>query len=186
MKRGIGLSVIFILTLWIINPAYAIDATDKITKNIQIGQWQVVEFAGSEQIVYRMSSDSINTPSTNIVFDFVSSEDCLSPTATMIVNFKSYNNTFNSGAGIFAYKLHNQKEAIEVVKSVMSESDTFAFFTFEKLTAKTLLQSKDKGKLAIWIPPSGDGVIKKSGNIYFSLEGFSLAYKEAKRLCENL
>jgi hypothetical protein len=68
----------------------------------------------------------------------------------------------------------------------MSEDDTFAFFIFKKLTAKTLLQSKDKGKLAIWIPPSGDGVIKKSGNIYFSLEGFSLAYKEAKRLCENL
>ena len=72
-----------------------------------------------------------------------------------------------------------------MVKTEMSEGDTFAFFPFEKLTVKTLLQSKDKGKLAIWIPASGDGIVKKSGNIYFSLEGFSLAYREAKRLCED-
>lgn len=38
--------------LRIINPAYAVDATDKITNNIQIGQWQVVEFAESEQILF--------------------------------------------------------------------------------------------------------------------------------------
>lgn len=175
----------FIFILWIINPAYAVDATDKITNNIQIGQWQVVEFAGSEQIIYRMSSDSINTPSTNIIFDFVPSIDCLSPAATMIVNFKSYNDFFNAGVSVFAYKLPNQKQTIEMVKTEMSEGDTFAFFPFEKLTVKTLLQSKDKGKLAIWIPASGDGIVKKSGNIYFSLEGFSLAYREAKRLCED-
>lgn len=175
----------FIFTLWIINPAYAVDAIDKITKNIQIGQWQVVEFAGSEQIIYRMSSDSINTPGTNIVFDFIPSKDCLSPTATMIVNFKYYNDNLNAGMSIFAYKLPKQKQAIEMVRTVMSAGDTFAFFPFEKLTVKLLLQSKDKGMLNIWIPPSGDGVIKKSGNIYFSLEGFSLAYKKANRLCED-
>ncbi|MSP27015.1 MAG: hypothetical protein EXR80_00815 [Methylococcales bacterium] len=176
----------FISALWIINPAYAIDATNNITKNIQIGQWQVVEVAGSEKIMYRMSSNSINTPDTNIVFDFVPSKDCSSSvTATMIINLKSDYDTLNSGMVFFAYKLPNQKETIELVKTVMSEGDSFAFFPFEKVTVKTLLPSKEKGKLAIWVHPSGNGVVKKSGNIYFSLEGFSLAYKEAKSLCND-
>ena len=172
---------IFVFSLWIINPAYAIN----VTKNIQIGQWQVVEIAGSEEIMYTVLSKSINEPDTSISFNFVPSKDCFSIAATMMMNFKFYQDDLDSGMVFLAYKLPNQNETIELVKTKMLEGNPYVSFFFEKLTVKTLLQSKDKGKLAIWVHPSGDGTVKRSKNMYFSLEGFSLAYKEAERLCND-
>ena len=82
------------------------------------------------------------------------------------------------------YKLPTQTEATpELVKTVISEGDEFEFLEFSKLTAKTLLL--DNGNLAIWVPASGDGDVKRSENMYFPLDGFSIAYKEAKRLCDD-
>ncbi len=175
----------FIFTLWAMNTAHATSWADILTNKIEIGKWQIVEFAGSEQMIYRISSNSINTPETNIAFDFFPSIDCVSPTATLIIKLKYYSDDINGGLLIYEYKLPNQKKNIEIVKAVMSEDDTFAFFPFKELTVKNLLESKDKGKLAIWIPASGNGAVKKSNNMYFSLEGFSLAYSKAKTLCEE-
>lgn len=103
--------------------------------------------------------------------------------ALMIVNFNSYDEIFNSGVFPMAYKIPNQKEAIEAVKTEMPLGDTKAIFFFKKLIAKKLLQSGDKGNLIVWIPPSFDGEVNGSDNIYFSLDGFSSAYKEVTRLC---
>jgi hypothetical protein len=177
------LFLLFTLSLWIAQPAYAVDATDSVTEISQSGHWQVTEFAGAKQLIYRLSTSSINTKREHIVFDFVPSKNCLPTPAVMIVNLDSYNEVFNAGLLPVAYKLPSQKQATELVKTDMSEGDTFAFFSFKKFTVKTLLQSGDRGKVAVWIPASGDGTVKKSGNMYFSLDGFSLAYKEAKRLC---
>ena len=81
------------------------------------------------------------------------------------------------------YKLPNQKGITsELVKTTMTEGDEFEFLEFTKLTVKKLLLIK--GNLTIWIPASGDGDVKRSGNMYFSLDGFSTAYKEAKRSCD--
>lgn len=172
-----------IFTLWLTHPAYAVDALENVTEIRQNGHWQIIEFAGGEQLMYRLSSISINKMRKHIVFDFIPSKGCLATPAVIIENLDSYEDDLNAAVLPFAYKLPSQKQAIELVKTIMSEGDTFAFFPFEKLTVTALLQSGDKGKLAVWIPASGDGTVKRSGNTYFSLDGFSLAYKVAKRLC---
>lgn len=82
------------------------------------------------------------------------------------------------------YKLPGQKQAAELVDTVMQENDTYAFMSFKGLTTNKLLMSKDKGKLVVWVSPSGDGSVQRS-NTYFSLDGFSSAYKEAKKICNE-
>jgi hypothetical protein len=178
-------ALIFILLFCTTNSSYAFDATNSVTEISQSAHWRVIEFAATAQLIYRLSSTSINDARQVIVFDFVPAKDCVPTPAVMVSSLKSYNNNFDEGMLPLAYKLPNQEQSMEMVKTVMSKGDTFAFFSFEQLKAPKLLNAKDRGKLAIWIPASGDGTVKRSGNIYFSLEGFSPAYLGAKRLCDD-
>jgi len=168
-----------------VHPVFAVDAIDKATEMRKIGSWNIIEFAGAEQIIYRLSTDSIDGAPRHIVFDITPSNDCIPIPAVLIMRLVSYNSAFNGGRMPFAYKVPGQKEVFEVTKSEMSEGDLFVFFSFDKLTVSLLRRSGDKGKLAIWIPPSGDGAIERSSNIYFPLEGFSEASNKATRLCRE-
>jgi hypothetical protein len=178
-------SLFLMLALCIAYSAHALDASDKATEISRRGNWQIIEFAGAKQLIYRLSSTSIDGTEKHVVFDFVPSLDCSPTPAVMIVRFNSYNPVFNEGMLPLAFKLPSQSQEMELTKTTMSEGDTFAFFAFEKLSVATILKSQDKGKLAVWIPPSGDGRVKRTDNIYFSLEGFASASKEAKRLCRE-
>lgn len=175
--------IILVFALNITCTAYAIDATENITEIKKSGHWQVVEFAAANQLLYRLVTTSINDENITIVFDFVPSNNCFPSPATMIINFGSYTDTFNGGVSIMEYKFPGGKKFTEVIKTAMNEGDVFAFFPFQKLTTEKFYRASGKGKLAIWLPmPGGQG---KSGNMYFSLDGFMLAHNEAKKLCSQ-
>jgi hypothetical protein len=164
--------------------AYGVDATNNLTEIKKAGHWQVLEFAGANQLLYRLATTSINNGNTNIVFDFFPSKGCLPAPAVMIMEFDSYQKSLDEGIVIMEYSIPRDKEqTTELIKTAMSEGDKYAFFQFEKLTAKRIYQSDDKGKLAIWIPKGHE--VERSGNMYFSLDGFTLAYQEAKKLCSD-
>lgn len=164
--------------------AYAIDASDRMTIKGKIGDWYVVEYTAPSQIVYRIGSDSIKDAKSHFVIDFTPSDKCEPKFSELIVNLGYYDENFNNGKLPMEFKLPNQKLGVELVKTAMREGDTFAFFTFNSISARKMLLPKDKGKLAVSVLPSGDGEVKKS-NIYFSLNGFSSAYKKAKALCSE-
>ena len=165
--------------------AHAFDATDSMTEVTNIGKWQVAEFAARENLIYRISSDALNAPDQNIVFDVSPQLSCRPTPAVIIWKLGSYVESLDDGMVVMAYKLPKQQEHIEVTKTAMGEDGQFAFFAFEQLTAEYLLGAKDIGKLATWIPASGDGVIQRSANVYFSLEGFSRAHEMAMRACRE-
>jgi hypothetical protein len=177
-------SIILTCALTVACAGHAVDFTNKMTEIKKSGHWQVVEFAGANQLMYRLATTSINNNNINLVFDFLPSKDCLPSPAVMIIEFDSYKKVFDEGLTLMEYKLPREKgQTIELIKTVMSEGDKFAFFPFEKLTAKRVSQANDKGKLAIWVPKGYE--VKRSENMYFSLDGFTLAYKEAKKLCSD-
>lgn len=177
--------IILLSALLIATSAFAVDASKNVTEITKSGRWQVVEFAMQKQIIYRIASTSTNVEETHITFDLVPSNNCEPTPALMLSQRDSYNPNLDEGVVPFAYKLPGQNESVEITKTTMQRGDTFAFFQFKRLTAKTLLQSKDKGNLAIWVPASGDGAVTRSGNIYFSLNGFSKAYWKAQKLCND-
>jgi hypothetical protein len=85
--------------------------------------------------------------------------------------------------GGIAIKNGGHAHSIELVKTSMAKNDHFAFFAFKILTAERLLHVKEAGRLAIWIPGSGDGSVKRSSTTYFSLDGFAHAYQRAISQC---
>jgi hypothetical protein len=87
------------------------------------------------------------------------------------------------GQLILQYRIPDLLENQEIVSTDMSEGDTYGFFQFKNLLADNFYISKEKSRLAIWVPESGDGRVKRSGNTYFSLEGFRVTYSKAKSLC---
>lgn len=163
--------------------ANAVDAENHATKEEIIGDWRLTEFALPYQMYYRISSISINQKGWDMVFDIAPSDDCLPKSAVMVVNFGSYIEILDNGLISLSYKLSEQKEIMEISKTIMAKGDNFAFFVLEKLTVKYLLQAKPFERLATWIPASGDGIVKRSSNVYYSLNGFPLAYKKARELC---
>ncbi len=177
--------LIFIFLLLITQSSYAIDETEKLSQKKQIGEWIVLEFLMPNQIIYRLATTSINEKEINIVFDYIPTKDCIPSPAIMVLQSKSYANNSKEGeegVGVMEYKIPNQRQSTqEIVKTVVSEGHKF--LAFSQLTAKSLLVNNRS--LAIWVPASGDGEVKRSGNIYFSLDGFTMAYKEAKRLCDD-
>ena len=164
---------------------YAVDATSSATKTLTMGKWRVTEFAAPTQIVYRVSSDSINFPDQHVVFDFIPSRQCVPMPAVMIIKRGAYNPDLDDGRVILVHKLPTQAEVSELTKTAMQRGDTFAFFQFNELTATKLAASNDKGNLAIWVPASFDGTVKRSSNIYFSLEGSYGAIEKARVLCSS-
>jgi hypothetical protein len=179
------LALLFVL--FTVSNASAVDVSSSVTETRKFEHWQVTEFAGARQLMYRASSQSIDRKPWYLAFDVTPLNGCVPLPAVLIVKYDSYVPVFNKGLLIYSYKSPNQKEATELTKSEMSPGDRFAFFTFKALTIGWLLRSEDRGKLAMWIPASGDGKVKQSDNVYFSLQGLSLASKEATRLCiENM
>jgi hypothetical protein len=181
MKVQIYLSALYLA--FASSNVYAVDATSSATKILTFDKWKIIEFAAQRQIFYRVSSDSTNFPDQHIVFDFVPSNKCLPTPALMIVRRDSYNPDLDDGRVILAYKLPGQPEVSELTRTVMQRGDTFAFFQFTELSAAKLAAPKSEGSLAIWVPPSFDGVVKRSSNIYFSLDGSRGAINKAKALC---
>lgn len=164
--------------------AKAFDYTDRISDIKEFGHWQVVEFAGPGQIGYRLATTSIIHPNIHIAFDFLPSKNCLSAPAIMIIKYDSYIESLDDGLVILTYKFPKEKkQTTEFVKTEMSKRDSFAFLLFQKLTTKKFYRAGDKGKLAIWVP--GVYYFAPSDNMYFSLDGFMSAYKEAKKSCTD-
>lgn len=164
--------------------ASAFDSSSDVTDVISSGDWQIIEFAAKTQLTYRISAESKNAGKTYIVFDFIPVNKCEPTPAVMIVQ-QAYNPYLKDGFIPLDYKIHGQKKGVDLAKTVMEHGDPFAFYQFHNLTAKWLLSPHDRGNLAIWIPASGDGSIKRSDNIYFSLDGYSAAYKKASQLCND-
>jgi len=98
-------------------------------------------------------------------------------------NVGDHTSVFSGTPLVLAYKIPGETEDLEFVMGQGSADDAFAFFPFEKLTARRLYVTHSRGDLAVWIPASGDGTAKRSSNMYFSLEGFTAAYNRAKKLC---
>lgn len=163
----------------------ALDGKNSVTNFSKEGDWLVTEFAMKTQILYRVSSTAINANQSNIVFDYVPSKNCKPDPAVLINEHKKYIPDLDHGMAALAYKITGQSESMEITKTVMQKNDRFAFFQFQKLTVDSLLSSNDEGKLAIWVPASFDGTVKRSSNIYFSLDGLSKANQMAVILCKK-
>ena len=165
--------------------ARAVDASSSATEVLQSGRWLVIEFAGAQQLIYRISSQSTNSKGSYIAFDFVPRRNCLPTSAVLSQEMRAFSSALEDGIGIMSYKPPGQSETTEMVKTAMTEGDNTAFFQFKTLTAPLLTKSRDKGSLAIWIPGSGDGEVKRSANTYFSLEGFTRALNTAQNRCRD-
>ena len=176
--------MILVCALFINHTANAVDLTDRISEIKKYGHWQVVEIAGPGQIGYRLATTSIIQPNIHIAFDFLPSKNCLSAPAIMIIKYDSYIESLDDGLVILTYKFPKEKkQTTETIKTEMSKGDSFAFLLFQKLTTEKFYRAGDKGKLAIWVP--GVYYFAPSDNMYFSLDGFMSAYKEAKKLCTD-
>ena len=165
--------------------AIAVDATRSATEVLRSGRWLLIEFAAREQLVYRISSQSSNSDKNYLAFDFAPSDKCVPLPAVMSSAFKAYSPALDHGNVPMSYRSPGQSESTEVTETEMAPGDSFAFFQFKGLTTALLLKSHDKGSLSVWVPGSGDGTVKRSGNIYFSLEGFTAAYQGAWKRCHD-
>jgi len=180
IKKIVCMFFIFFIT----QTVTAVDYTDKISEQIKFKDWQVVEFLGATFPIYRLATTSINHNNTNIVFDFSPSNECIPSAAKMIQNLEMYKKDEFSGDGLmmFAFKFPKQKtEIVELVKTFSEINNSFMFILFKKLTVESFKALNDKGRLAIWVPKGFK--IKRSNNIYFSINGFTAAYNRARELC---
>lgn len=164
--------------------SFAVDATRNITQVTRIGHWEVVQFAGAREMVYRIASRSINMQSATLTFTFAPSGQCVPGAAVMNIDMGSYVADLDGGALPMMYKAPGTKTSEELVKTVM-EPNGYAFFPFKKLTVNTLLKAKSGANLAIWVPGSADGVVRRSPNNYFALDGLAPAYKKATSMCDD-
>lgn len=178
MKKFIPLLLFFIINL-----AYGVDATKLAANKNTFGSWELIEFALPNGLIHRITTTSLISKKEFLTFDFLPNGNCQPDPAVMVQEFKGYINGLDGGMLPYEYKIPGQETSVELAKITMQKDDKFAFFVFKKLTAQRLLDSPSGGKLAMWIPASGDGKVKRSENIYFSLNGVSDAYKRAKKLC---
>lgn len=147
------------------------------------GAWTVVKTSGSTSISYHLISKSTNAPRARVFFDFSSSNDCKPSSATIVMQFDSFDPTLSNGAVIINYQLPTQSVVSELAKTKMKNGNNFAFISLKKLTADQIIKENDRGSLAIWLPASGDGQSERSDNMYISLNGFSSAYIGAMAFC---
>jgi hypothetical protein len=161
----------------------AVDATNVAKIIYESGGWKVVEIAGQSKMLYRIATDSINIKDTHLTIDFIS--QCKADSVVMVKKFQEYNPILNNGKLILQYRIPDAYENQEIVDTEMSQGDSYAFFKFSKLRADNFYIAKETSRLAIWVPESGDGHVKKSSNFYFSLEGFRSVYTKAKSLCQT-
>ncbi|ALR75844.1 hypothetical protein [[Enterobacter] lignolyticus] len=167
--------------------SWADDFSSKAVKTYQAGDWIIVEFAADKQLVYKLATEAINKnlKETYLSFYFTPSQSCKPTTAEMVMLMGGYSDVLDGGKVPMAFKIPGGKEEMELVDSSMQQNDSFAFFKFHQLTVKKLMSSPANGNVAIWIPPSGDGRVKGSSNMYFSLNGFNQALTMANKLCTD-
>ena len=179
--KNLYLSILILGACFVTTNSIAVDAS-KIAKVIhQSGSWKIIEFTAKSKIFYRIATDSININETHLSIDFLN--QCKPDPVVMIKNFKEYNPLLDKGNLILQYRVPNLIENQEIVDTEMSEGDTYGFFKFKKFSADNLFVAKESSRLAIWVPASGDGQVKRSVNFYFSLEGFKQVFVKAKELC---
>jgi hypothetical protein len=167
------------LALTVLRTAHGVDASKLASKVEKFESWQASQFALPRALLYRMAAVSANYPDVTITVDL--SDECLP--LGVVLNWKAGNALSNGSLVMFAYKIPGGKENQELVAGVSSPHDAFAFFPFQTLTAKQLYATNGRGNLTVWIPASGDGTVKRSSNIYVSLEGFTAAYDRVTKLC---
>lgn len=184
MRKTLLIILFFSITVTS-NTATATDATGIMRIVGKSGGWKVIEFTAPTQLLFRVAATSVNFPGDNMVFDFSPNRKCEPSPALMVYKLDSYNPALDNGYIPLNYKLPGQDESAELVHTQMQRGDGFAFFPFKSLTANLLLHSASKGTLAIWVPGSGDGSVQRSNNIYFPLDGFSIAYKKAIEFCNS-
>lgn len=172
-------------TLLFTSTTYAVDATSSATEVLKSGRWLLIEFAAKQQLIYRVSSRATNSENSYLAIDFAPSRKCVPAPAVMSSVMSSYSSALDDGLIPMSYRPPGQSETTEVAKTAMTPGDDVAFFQFKGLTAELLLKSRDKGSLAVWIPGSGDGSVKRSNNTYFSLDGFTTAYNGARKRCND-
>ena len=175
----------FIILLLIANFAYGVDATRLAANQYKFGDWEVIEFALSKGLIYRISTTSLVSKKEFLTFDFLPNGNCQPDPAIMVKEFKGYVSGLDGGMLPYEYKLPNQESSIESINVTMQQGDKFAFFAFKKLLAQRLLDAPVDGRLVMWIPASGDGSVQRSANIYFSLNGLRGAFNQARRLCQD-
>jgi hypothetical protein len=163
--------------------ASAVDGSKSASRSMQFGSWQVIEFAGREQLIYRFVSDSTSRAETHLAFDVAPSDHCAPHAAVLISNMGRFNPTYADGLMPLSFKIPGQAEVQEITKSAMERGSPLAFFQFTKLSAAGLMSANDRGSLAVWIPGRGDGHVKRSSNIYFALDGYGAAYASARQQC---
>ena len=151
--------------------------------NFNYGDWQVIEFAFPQGLMYRLTTTSLSSKKEFLTFDFLPKGNCQPDPAVMVQEFKSYQPGLDGGMLPYEYKLGGRDTSVELVKILMQKGDKFAFFVFKKLTLQSMLDAPADARLAMWIPASGDGTVKRSSNIYFSLNGALEAYNQGRKLC---
>ena len=125
----------------------------------------------------------MNIQNTHLTIDLLN--QCKYESVIMIKKFKEYSPIMTKGKLILQYKISNHLENQEIVETDMSKGDTYGFFKFKNLLAENLYAAKESSRLAIWVPASGDGQVKRSENFYFSLNGFKNVYSKAQSLCSD-
>ena len=170
--------------------AHATDRTGDALRRFGVGKWEVIEFVGSRELLYRIATEGKSAQSdfaNHIVFDFLPSLSCEPAPALQIVDMGTYRPSLDNGLLPLSYKVQGRKEQSELVRTRMSEGDNFAYFQIIHLEAPEILAAKDAGHLVIWVPGSADRTVTRSKSMFFSLHGFTAAYQKASQLCkENL
>jgi hypothetical protein len=151
--------------------------------NFNYGDWQVIEFAFPQGLMYRLTTTSLSSKKEFLTFDFLPTGNCQPDPAVMVKEFKSYQPGFDGGMLPYEYKVAGRGSSVEIVKILMQKGDKFAFFIFKNLTMQSLLNAPADSRLIIWMPASGDGTVKRSDNIYFSMNGAIEAYNQGRKLC---
>lgn len=164
---------------------WAVDANKLITANQTFGDWRVVEFAGATKLLYRVASIALNDKNFTLTFDLGSLRDCRPSQGALIIQMTKYSKEFDDAFLPFQYKIPGSPESRPAAfRTTMARNDKFVFVE-STITVDLLATAHDKGKLALWTPASGDGVIARGANVYFSLAGFSSALDVAKGLCND-
>ena len=182
-KKYLNSFIFVVLGCIMSSRAAAVDASDISKVIYENGSWKIIEISAKTRIIYRMATDSINIKDTHLTIDLLN--QCKFEPLVMVKKFAKYNPLMSKGKLILQYRIPDLLENQEIVDTEMTEGDTYGFFSFKNLLADNLFISKESSRLAIWVPPSGDGRVQRSANTYFSLEGFKVVYSKAKSLCND-